>query len=127
MFLILCFGFCLFLFLCVFVVFVVWLFLVLFVVVGFVCWFCLLVLCCCCFIFFVVFSCGGGDGPGELEVSRANFFLEEESFRALGTLSQAKSMIAITSKHTRTSVMMQACRCRAKLFETLTNKASENC
>jgi hypothetical protein len=24
--------------------------------------------------FFVVFSCGGGDGPGELEVSRANFF-----------------------------------------------------
>ena len=71
--------------------------------------------------FFAVFSCGGrgGDGLGELEVSRANFFLEEESFRALGTLSQAKSMIAITSKHTRTSVMMQACPCRAKLFETL--------
>ena len=58
-------------------------------------------------------------GVEELEVSGANFFLEEESFRALGTLSQAKSMTAITSKHTRTSVMMQACRCRAKLFEKL--------
>src|SRR5438067_10459493 len=32
--------------------------------------------------FFAVFSCGGrgGDGLGELEVSRANFFLEEDSF-----------------------------------------------
>ena len=69
--------------------------------------------------FFCCFFMRGWDGPGELEVSRANFFLEEESFRALGTLSQAKSMIAITSKHTRTSVMMQACPCRAKLFETL--------
>ena len=70
---------------------------------------------------------GWGVEVEELEVSRANFFLEEESFRALGTLSQAKSMTAITSKHATTSVMMQACRCRAKLFETLTNKASENC
>ena len=61
----------------------------------------------------------GGDGPGELEVSRANFFLEEESFRTLGTLSQAKSTTAITSKHATTSVMMQACGCRAKLFEKL--------
>ena len=76
----------------------------------------------CCF-----FMWSWGVGVEELEVSGANFFLEEESFRALSTLSQAKSMTAITSKHTRTSVMMQACRCRAKLFETLTNKASENC
>ena len=55
----------------------------------------------------------------ELEVSVANFFLEEESFQALGTLSQAKSTTAITSKHATTSVMMQACVCRAKLFEEL--------
>jgi hypothetical protein len=66
-----------------------------------------------CAEFFCCFfrrRCGG------LEVSGANFFLEEESFRALSTLSQAKSMTAITSKHATTSVMMQACRCRAKLF-----------
>ena len=49
----------------------------------------------------------------------ANFFVEEESFRALGTLSQAKSTTAITSKHATTSVIMQACGCRAKLFEEL--------
>lgn len=55
----------------------------------------------------------------ELEVSVANFFLEVESFQALGTLSQAKSTTAITSKHATTSVMMQACGCRAKLFEEL--------
>ena len=57
--------------------------------------------------FFVVFSCGGGDGPGELEVSRANFFLEEESFRALGTLSQAKSTTAITSKDAAISAIIR--------------------
>jgi len=68
-----------------------------------------------------------GDGGGELKVSGANFFLEVESFQALGTLSQAKSTTAITSKHATTSVMMQACRYRAKLFEKLTDKASENC
>ena len=59
--------------------------------------------------FFAVFSCGGrgGDGPGELEVSRANFFLEEESFRALGTLSQAKSTTAITSKDAAISAIIR--------------------
>lgn len=41
--------------------------------------------------FFAVFSCGGG----EFEVSGANFFAKEESFRAFGTLSQAKSTIGI--------------------------------
>ena len=66
-------------------------------------------------------------GVEELEVSGANFFLEVESLQALGTLSQAKSTTAITSKDATTLVMMQACGCRAKLFETLTNKASENC
>ena len=55
----------------------------------------------------------------ELEVSVANFFLEVEAFQALGTLSQAKSTTAITSKHATTLVMMQACGCRAKLFEKL--------
>jgi hypothetical protein len=53
--------------------------------------------------------------------------VEEESFRHLVSLSQAKSTTAITSKQATTSVMTQASRCRAKLFETLTNKASENC
>lgn len=56
---------------------------------------------------FVVFSCGCGG----LEVSRANFFLEVESFQAFGTLSQAKSKTAIPSNRTTASVMMRARGC----------------
>ena len=59
-------------------------------------------------------------GVGELEVSGANFFLEEESFRALSTLSQAKSPTAITSKHATNSTVKQAGDCSARLFEKLT-------
>jgi hypothetical protein len=59
-----------------------------------------------------------------LEVSGANFFLEVESFQALGALSQAKSATAIRSNRTTASVMMQARGCRAGSLK-LSNDASE--
>ena len=58
-------------------------------------------------------------GVGELEVSGANFHVEEESFRHLCVLSQAKSTTPITSKHATTSVVKQARGCRAKRFKKL--------
>lgn len=66
--------------------------------------------------FFSVFSCGGGM-PWGLKVSGANFVLEEESFQALGILSQAKSATAIARKHTAVQLSFRLV-VAAKLFET---------
>jgi hypothetical protein len=53
--------------------------------------------------------------------------VEEHVFEALGILSQAKKLrIGITSNDATISVIFQAHICRAKMFATLINKASEN-
>jgi len=65
-------------------------------------------------------------GIGELEVSGANFLVEEDVLEAVGILSQAKKLsMGIASNDVTISVIFQAHVCRAKMFATLINKASE--
>ena len=77
---------------------------------------------------FAVFSCGvRGVGIGELEVSGANFLVEEDVLEAVGILSQAEKIENRHHEQRRHNFSDLPGSCLpAKVFATLIKKTSES-